>query len=80
MIRDKILARQTLSRRTKIDRSRPSEEENDEMESQYSIDRKEQNAERSKLLRIAMAWNCIEAAKEWIFRGSLNHILVRFLF
>lgn len=80
--KDKLLARQTLSKRKQIGRTRLADDdgENIEIESQYSIDRKEQNAERFKLLRIAMAWNCIEAAKEWIFRGSLNHILVRFLF
>ncbi|CAF0816739.1 unnamed protein product [Adineta ricciae] len=75
IFRSLCLSRQTLPKRKRIVRSRPPEEENIEIESQYSIDRKEQNAERSNLLRIAMAWNCVEAAKEWIFRGSLNHIL-----
>ncbi|UJR26318.1 hypothetical protein I4U23_007656 [Adineta vaga] len=40
-----------------------------------SIYQKEQNAERSQLLDVAMDWNCIDAAKEWIFRGALDNIL-----
>ncbi len=48
-----------------------------ESHSYSRISRKEQNSERSRLLDLAMDWNCIDVAKEFIFKNSLDNILVR---
>jgi hypothetical protein len=47
-----------------------------ESQSSYRISRKDNKAEQSKLLDLAMDWNCIDEAKEFIFRNSSDHILV----
>jgi len=38
---------------------------------------KDQNAQRSQLLTLAMNWDCVDVAKELILQNSLDNILVR---
>jgi hypothetical protein len=38
---------------------------------------KDQNAQRSQLLELAMDWDCVDVAKELILQNSLDNILVR---
>jgi hypothetical protein len=44
--------------------------------SRFRISQKDQKAERFRLLKLAMDWDCIDVAKEFIFKNSLNHIMV----
>jgi hypothetical protein len=81
-----VLARQKLSKRKENDlveipqgRSQlPPNPKRKKIESKarFSIRQKEQNSERSRLLDLAMDWKCIDAAKEFIFKNSLDNILV----
>ncbi len=45
--------------------------------SRHNVNKKDQNAQRSQLLQLAMDWNCIDVAKELILQNSLDNILVR---
>jgi len=45
--------------------------------SRRNVNMKDQNAQRSQLLELAMAWDCIDVAKELILQNSLDNILVR---
>ena len=45
--------------------------------SRQHIAKKDENAQRSQLLTLAMDWNCIGVAKELIIENSLDNILVR---
>ena len=47
--------------------------------SRQHITKKDQNAQRSQLLTLAMDWNCIGVAKELILENSLDNILVRII-
>ncbi|CAF1276333.1 unnamed protein product [Rotaria magnacalcarata] len=40
-----------------------------------NVNRKDQNAQRTQLLQLAMDWNCIDVAKELILENSLDNIL-----
>ncbi|CAF4870469.1 unnamed protein product [Rotaria sp. Silwood1] len=40
-----------------------------------NVNKKDQNAQRSQLLLLAMDWNCIDVAKELILQNSLDNIL-----
>ncbi|CAF4423949.1 unnamed protein product [Rotaria socialis] len=42
----------------------------------HNINRKDQIAQRTQLLQLAMDWNCIDVAKELILENSLDNILV----
>ena len=42
-----------------------------------NVNKKDQNAQRSQLLQLAMDWDCIDVAKELILQNSLDNILVR---
>jgi hypothetical protein len=44
--------------------------------SRFHISQKDQKATRSRLLKLAIDWDCIDVAKEFIFKNSLNHIMV----
>ncbi len=46
-------------------------------ESRRGVNMKDQNAQRSQLLELAMDWDCIDVAKELILQNSLDKILVR---
>ncbi|CAF3190132.1 unnamed protein product [Rotaria socialis] len=41
----------------------------------HNINRKDQIAQRTQLLQLAMDWNCIDVAKELILENSLDNIL-----
>ncbi|CAF1525888.1 unnamed protein product, partial [Adineta steineri] len=43
--------------------------------SRQHVNRRDQNAQRSQLLQLAMDWNCIDVAKELILQNSLDNIL-----
>jgi len=45
--------------------------------SRHNVNKKDQNAQRSQLLQLAMDWDCIDVAKELILQNSLDNILVR---
>ncbi len=45
--------------------------------SRQDVNKKDKNAQRSKLLQLAMDWNCIDVAKTFILQNSLDNILVR---
>jgi hypothetical protein len=45
--------------------------------SRQNVTKKDQNAQRSQLLQLAMDWDCIDVAKELILQNSLDNILVR---
>jgi hypothetical protein len=45
--------------------------------SRKNVNKKDQNAQRSQLLQLAMDWDCIGVAKELILQNSLDNILVR---
>jgi len=45
--------------------------------SRQNVNKKDQNAQRSQLLQLAMDWDCIDVAKELILQNSLDNILVR---
>jgi len=45
--------------------------------SRQDVTKKDQNAQRSQLLTLAMDWDCIDVAKELILENSLDNILVR---
>jgi hypothetical protein len=45
--------------------------------SRQNVSKKDQNAQRSQLLKLAMDWDCIDVAKELILQNSLDNILVR---
>jgi hypothetical protein len=84
-----FLARQKLSKRKENEQNDAVERkqkklkamrkvrEEYESKSRFPINHKDQNAERSRLLNLAMDWECIDAAKEFIFQSSLDNILVR---
>lgn len=40
------------------------------------VNKKDQNAQRSQLLQLAMDWDCIDVAKAFILQNSLDNILV----
>jgi len=42
-----------------------------------NINKKDQSAQRSQLLQLAMDWDCIDVAKEFILQNSLDNILVK---
>ena len=44
--------------------------------SRQNVNKKDQNAQRSQLLQLAMDWDCIDVAKELILQNSLDNILV----
>jgi len=46
------------------------------LKSRFRISQKDQKAERSRLLNLAIDWNRIDVAKEFILQNSLNHIMV----
>lgn len=81
-----FLARQKLSKRKDDDRSREVESRQSKVQSLYQrkiavsslsdVSKKEKNAERTRLLDLAMDWNCINTARELIFQNSLDNILV----
>jgi hypothetical protein len=48
-----------------------------ETNSRQHITKKDQNAQRSQLLQLAMDWDCIDVAKEFILQNSLDNILVK---
>lgn len=43
--------------------------------SQEDVKKKDRNAQSTKLLELAMDWNCIDVAKELILKNSLDNIL-----
>ncbi|CAF1229892.1 unnamed protein product, partial [Rotaria sp. Silwood1] len=47
----------------------------DETIDRHDILKKEQKIERKRLLTLAMNWNCIHIAKEFIFQNSLDNIM-----
>jgi hypothetical protein len=47
--------------------------------SHQDVTKKDQNAQRSQLLTLAMDWDCIDVAKELILENSLDNILVRII-
>lgn len=49
-----------------------------QMNSNQIVNKKDQNAQRSQLLQLAMDWDCVDVAKELILQNSLDNILVRF--
>ncbi|CAF4153268.1 unnamed protein product [Adineta steineri] len=49
------------------------------VDSRRHVNRRDQNAQRSQLLKLAMNWNCIDIAKELILQNSLDNILVRMI-
>ncbi|CAF4944666.1 unnamed protein product, partial [Rotaria sp. Silwood1] len=55
----------------------PDDERNnmDETIDRHDILKKEQKIERKRLLTLAMNWNCIHIAKEFIFQNSLDNIM-----
>ncbi|CAF3967063.1 unnamed protein product, partial [Adineta steineri] len=44
-------------------------------DSRRDVNRRDQNAQRSQLLKLAMDWDCIDVAKELILQNSLDNIL-----
>lgn len=48
--------------------------------SRHNVNKKDQNAQRSHLLKLAMDWDCIDVAKELILQNSLDNILVKKIF
>ncbi|CAF4055197.1 unnamed protein product, partial [Adineta steineri] len=44
-------------------------------DSRHDVNRRDQNAQRSQLLQLAMDWDCINVAKELILQNSLDNIL-----
>ncbi|CAF3691904.1 unnamed protein product, partial [Adineta steineri] len=44
-------------------------------DSRHHVNRRDQNAQRSQLLQLAMGWDCIDVAKELILQNSLDNIL-----
>jgi hypothetical protein len=66
---------------TEIDQNRSgitrrSEQERQELKSRFCISEKDQKAERTRLLNLALNWDCIDVAKEFIFKNSFDHIIV----
>jgi hypothetical protein len=53
-----------------------NEQKRQKLKSRFRIGQKDQKATRSRLLKLAIDWNCIDVAKEFIFKNSLNHIMV----
>ncbi|CAF1153213.1 unnamed protein product [Rotaria sordida] len=54
----------------------PNDERNIMYETRdYDIRKKEQKIDRIRLLKLAMSWDCIDIAKEFIFQNSLDNIL-----
>ncbi|CAF3415902.1 unnamed protein product [Rotaria sp. Silwood2] len=49
----------------------------DEHTNNLKIMKKDQDAERTRLLYLAMQWNSIDIAREFIFRNSLDNILTK---
>lgn len=45
--------------------------------SRQNVNKRDQNAQRSQLLQLAMDWDCIDVAKQLILQNSLDNILVR---
>ncbi|CAF4376552.1 unnamed protein product, partial [Adineta steineri] len=45
------------------------------VDSRRHVNRRDQNAQRSQLLKLAMNWDCIDVAKELILQNSLDNIL-----
>ena len=64
------------NRRRRSDASESDEAENLKIKSRFHIVQKDQKAERLGLLKLAIDWNCIDIAKEFIFRNSANSIMV----
>ena len=84
-----VSARQKLSQRhlperngatdiylRKLPESYRLEREKIEPQFDYHILQKDQKAERTRLLDLAMDWDCIDVAKEYLFQNSLDNILV----
>ncbi|CAF1184605.1 unnamed protein product [Adineta steineri] len=44
-------------------------------DSRQNVNKRDQNAQRSQLLQLAMDWDCINVAKELILQNSLDNIL-----
>ena len=59
--------RKKLEQQRTVQDARPSLDDNE---------RHEQRDDRSDLLKLAMRWNCIDAAKELILKNSLENIMV----
>jgi hypothetical protein len=71
-----ISARQKLFKKIETKRNDEIERNEQKSQSRVHVIEKNQKAERKKLLKLAMDWNCIDAAKELIFQNSLDNILV----
>lgn len=80
-----FLARRKFSKRKMNDRenekdkqvtAKSSRRRNVEEQHRNRIEEKEDRAERTRLLQLAMDWDCVDVAKEFIFQSSLDNILV----
>jgi ankyrin repeat protein len=47
-----------------------------QLQSYNDIHKKDEGAQRTQLLELAMSWDCIDVAKELILKNSLDNILV----
>lgn len=65
--------------RSKSSRFDVNERHIEKIQNSSEIIKKEKLAEGSKLLKLAMNWNCVQIAREFIFRNSLNNVLVLIL-
>jgi hypothetical protein len=61
----------------KVKPSPTSQAKQRQSSSRQNVNKKDQNAQRSQLLQLAMDWDCIDVAKELILQNSLDNILVR---
>ncbi|CAF3378524.1 unnamed protein product, partial [Rotaria sp. Silwood2] len=52
-----------------------SQDKKRQSSARQNVNKKDQNAQRSQLLLLAMDWNCIDVAKELILQNSLDNIL-----
>ncbi|CAF3302297.1 unnamed protein product, partial [Rotaria sp. Silwood2] len=55
-----------------------SQDKKRQSSARQNVNKKDQNAQRSQLLLLAMDWNCIDVAKELILQNSLDCIFVYF--
>ena len=51
--------------------------ERDKRKSQSRISEKAQKAERYRLMKLAIDWNCVDAAREFLFKNSLDNLMVK---
>lgn len=62
--------------RTRLKITTTSGQTNRKLKAHSRISENDRKAERSRLLDLAMDWNCVNIAKEFVFKNSLTNIMV----